>query len=171
MPEDRLGMLNINSRAVPTTAVYVNKSLQSALAETLRLAFLSPLHRQGYCSRTGISRASHKQPTRPWKELYYKRLCTEDCWCHVLGSAPCQEEARLWNLKACPTPPHWLPTIYCGVSSGFKNSKFGLMEVKPQKELGHVAVTAYSVVEVTQIYCIPFLWLNHKKLFSFKIAL
>lgn len=66
MPEDRLGMLNIHSRAVPTTAVYVNKSLQSALAETLRLAFLSPLHRQGFCSRTGISssqsltQAAHK---------------------------------------------------------------------------------------------------------------
>lgn len=46
MPEDGLGMLNINSRAVPTTAVYVNKSLQYALAETLRLAFPSPLHKQ-----------------------------------------------------------------------------------------------------------------------------
>lgn len=66
-PEDELGMLNINSRAVPTTAVYnVNKSLHFALAETLRLAFLSPLHKQGYCSRTEISsswsltQAAHK---------------------------------------------------------------------------------------------------------------
>lgn len=66
MPEDGLGMLNIKSRAVPTTAVYVNTSLQYALAETLRLAFLSPLHEQGYGSRTEISssqsltQAAHK---------------------------------------------------------------------------------------------------------------
>lgn len=84
-------------------------------------------------------RASHEQPTRPWKELYYEWLCTEDCWGHVLGSAPCQEEARLWNLKACPIPPHCLTSHHlCGVLSGFKNWEFCLMEVKPQNKFGHL---------------------------------
>lgn len=31
-----------------------------------------------------------------------------------------------------------LPTTSCGVSSGFKTSKFCLMEVKPQKKFGHL---------------------------------
>lgn len=88
MPKDGLGMLNTNSRAVPTTAVYINKSLQYVLAEMLRLAFLSPLHKQGYCSRTEISssRSLRQAAHSPWKELYYKWLCTQDCWSHVLGS-------------------------------------------------------------------------------------
>lgn len=56
----------MKSRAVPTAAMYVNKSLQYTLAVTLKLAFLSPLHKQGYCSRTEISssrsltQAAHK---------------------------------------------------------------------------------------------------------------
>lgn len=141
MPESGFGMLNIDSRAAPTTAVYINKSSQYALEEMLRLAFLVPLHKQGHCRGTEISssqslrQAAHKTMNGAILQVGFAlRTAGPTCWAQTSW----QKETKLWNLKVCCMPPHW-PLLHhsCGVSSGFTNSRFGLIEVRLQ-EMGHL---------------------------------